>query len=529
MPAKRLGKLIAVSGCFATAVMEPNAGEVPRAEIGSLIKIVTPKLEVIGVIRALSSRADHAVLIELTLVGELSPEAGMRKSAFRRGVAHFPSIGDEVLLAGSDDLTAVYIQRADNSIDIGTQYLDPTVPAHLLANDLLSKHFLIVGTTGSGKSSALTGILRKSLADRAYAHVLVLDIHGEYHRAFGPQAELISNDTLYLPYWLLNFQELRYILVSKEELYEAQTEILTEAVIFAKKRYSEAQAGRLRTRVVVETAGVMVDTPTPFRLSDLVAYIDEQLGKLERTYPTLAYRRLKARIETLSTDVRYGFMFGNPNMEDNMVDILGKLFRVPNDGKPITVIDLSMVPGEILDVVILLIGRLLFDLAVWSDGALPLLLVCEEAHRYIPSDDRKGFLPTRQALARIAKEGRKYGLSLALLTQRPSELDTTIISQCSTVIAMRLSTEDDQRVMRANAHDSSFGLLEYLPLLADREAIVVGQGAPMPMRIKFHEIPSTGLPGKQQHEFMMRWAAPNMDRRQLEDTVARWRGQGRTR
>src|SRR6185503_20798647 len=143
------------------------------------------------------------------------------------------------------------------------------------------------------------------------------------------------------------------------------------------------------------------------------------------------------------------------------------------------------VPEEILDVVILLISRLAFDLAVWSDGGLPVLLVCEEAHRYIPADDRKGFLPTRQALSRIAKEGRKYGLSLALLTQRPSELETTVLSQCSTILAMRLSTESDQKVMRSNVHDSTFGILEYLPLLADREAIVIGCGAPMPMGIKF--------------------------------------------
>ena len=179
-----------------------------------------------------------------------------------------------------------------------------------------------------------------------------------------------------------------------------------------------------------------------------------------------------------------------------MVEIMSRLFRIPNEGRPITVIELSTVPEEILDVVVLLLARLTFDLAVWSNGGLPVLLVCEEAHRYVPADDRKGFVPTRQALSRIAKEGRKYGISLALLTQRPSELDTTILSQCSTILAMRLATESDQRVMRANVHASTFGILEYLPLLADREAIVLGRGAPMPMRIKFHELPATILPGR---------------------------------
>jgi DNA helicase HerA-like ATPase len=182
------------------------------------------------------------------------------------------------------------------------------------------------------------------------------------------------------------------------------------------------------------------------------------------------------------------------------------------------------VPEDVLDVVVLLLSRLTFDLAVWSEGKLPVLLVCEEAHRYVSADDRKGFFPTRQALSRIAKEGRKYGISLALLTQRPSELDTTILSQCSTILAMRLSTESDQKVMRANVHDSTFGVLEYLPLLADREAIVLGRGAPMPMRIKFSDLPRSGLPGKGDSGFTERWATPNMTRQLLEDTVARWRG-----
>src|SRR5262249_3796789 len=160
-----------------------------------------------------------------------------------------------------------------------------------------------------------------------------------------------------------------------------------------------------------------------------------------------------SRLETLSSDGRYSFMFGSITVEDNMAEVLGRLFRVTGDGRPITVIDLAAVPSEILDVVISLISRLAFDLAQWSQGRIPMLLVCEEAHRYAPSGATEKFLPTRQALARIAREGRKYGIALALVTQRPSEIDGTILSQCSTAIAMRLSTERDQQVMRSNSHD----------------------------------------------------------------------------
>lgn len=513
-PAQFIGRITGVSGYGSQVELAP--ADAPRAEIGSLVKVRAQNVAVVGIISSMAVQPDgKKVVLELTLAGEVDGKG------FHRGVARFPVIGDDVYLASATDLAYVFTQPELTTLNVGTLYQDPAVPARLLADDLFSKHFAIVGSTGCGKSSALTCILREALKDRPHGHVLVMDMHGEYERAFGALAEVIGAGELHLPYWLLSFQELRSVLTSPDDHQDAQAEILCDAVIMAKKRFSDATTGRVRTRVL-ETA--TVDSPTPFRLSDLTGYIDEQLGKLERPHPTLAYRRLRSRIEMLTTDPRYAFMFGNPNMEDTMVDILARLFRVPNDGRPITVIELSTVPEDVLDVVVLQLARLTFDLAVWSEGKLPVLLVCEEAHRYISADDRKGFFPTRQALSRIAKEGRKYGVSLGLLTQRPSELDATILSQCSTILAMRLSTESDQKVMRANVHDSTFGILEYLPLLADREAIVLGRGAPMPIRIKFSELSRGSLPGKGGSGFTERWATPNMTRQLLEDTVARWRG-----
>jgi len=525
--AQKIGRVTGVAGPVTTIELDaaPAGQAPPRAEIGSLAKIRTRTAHVVGIISSLRQTGQgpgpDTVVVEIILVGEMAHDG--KSMSFARGVANFPSIGDEAFLAGHDDLAVVYCKGSVAALDIGTLYQDPSVPACLLADELFSKHFAIVGTTGCGKSSALACILHRALERHQYAHVIVLDMHGEYHRAFGAKAEVFRPDNLYLPFWLLNFQELRSVLTSPEDHHDAQSEILCDAIVVAKRRYADAAAGRLRNRTFDSATGT-VDSPTPFRLSDLIAYIDEQLGKLERSYPTLAYRRLKLRIEALASDPRFSFMFGNPNMEDTMVDLLAQIFRVPGNGKPVTVIELSTVPEEILDVVILLISRLTFDLAVWSDGGLPVLLVCEEAHRYIPADDRRGFLPTRQSLSRIAKEGRKYGISLALLTQRPSELDTTVLSQCSTLLAMRLATESDQKVMRANVHDSTFGILEYLPLLADREAIVLGCGAPMPMRVKLNELAEGWLPGSGQVRFTDRWARPNMDRPRLEETVSRWRG-----
>jgi uncharacterized protein len=214
-------------------------------------------------------------------------------------------------------------------------------------------------------------------------------------------------------------------------------------------------------------------------------------------------------------------------VQDTMSEILSRLFRVPSDGKPITVIDLSVVPAEILDVVISVISRLAFDLAIWSKGGLPTLLVCEEAHRYAPAGERGHFGPTRQALARIAKEGRKYAISLALVTQRPSELDPTILSQCSTAIALRLSSERDQQVMRAATHEGLIDLLDFLPLLGDREAIVLGQGVAMPMRITFDDLDTKAVPRNLNAGFSKSWKSPNLSREELDSIVARWRQAGR--
>lgn len=537
-PPKRIAHIVSVSGSQAIAVLEKDAGAdaaFHRVEIGQLVKIPTPDTAVIGLVSAVSAPApasgggmEDIRLVELNLAGEVVDDAASGRLAFRRGVSHLPAIGDVVMLADRHDLTRVYTQPDVATVEVGSLYQDPAVPARFLVDDLLAKHFAVVGTTGCGKSCALTAILQRVLEAHAHAHIVMLDVHNEYPTAFGERAELIEPANLHLPFWLLNFQELSAALTSGDAHHDAEVEILSDAVVAAKRRYSDASSNRQLARRPGDTGGMSVDAPTPFRLSDVLSFLDDQLGKLDRTQATLPYRRLKNRIETLASDQRYSFMFGSLTVQDTMTDILGRLFRVPNDGRPITVIDLSTVPPEILDVVISVISRLAFDLAVWSKGGLPMLLVCEEAHRYAPASGY-GFEPTRQALSRIAKEGRKYGLSLALVTQRPSELDATILSQCSTVVAMRLSTERDQQVMRANTHDGALDLLDFLPLLGDREAIVLGQGVAMPMRIKFADIASKGVPRNHNAGFSQSWSKPNLDRAGLEAIVSRWRHSGRER
>ncbi len=533
---KRLGHVVSVSGSQAVVVLDAseNPEDAKRIEIGALVKILTPVSSVVGIVAAMSSPMPAAAgdneirLVELTLAGEIFIKGPGGQAYFRRGVSNSPALGDAVSYAGREELACVYVQPNRTTIQIGTLFQDRSVPARLIVDELFGKHFLVVGTTGSGKSCAVTSILHEVIVDHSNAHIVVLDIHNEYADAFGENAERIHPSNLCLPFWLLNFQELCAAFTGSDAHHDQEVQILSEAIISAKRRKLEGVLPSLRTKPITNQRSVTVDTPCPFHLSDVIAYIDEQLGKLERRQATLPYMRLKSRIEALAGDARYGFLFESLMAEDIMSDVLGRIFRVPANGKSITVIELAAVPAEILDVVVSLIARLAFDLAVWSEGTVPMLLVCEEAHRYAPATDGDKFIPTRQALARIAKEGRKYGLGLGLVTQRPSELDTAIISQCSTIIALRLSTERDQQAVRANTHEGALELIDNLPLLGDREAIVLGQGAPMPMRIRFHELVNVDVPKSRHLGFSHAWKNSNIDRRMLDKIVSQWRTTGRS-
>jgi hypothetical protein len=419
----RIGHVVSVSGSHAVAVLERTEeanlrDKDPRIQVGGVVRIQIPGSAVIGLISAISAPMPEMAgkkydigLIEINLTGEICPVDDERGQVFRRGVTCLPSLGDAVLMADRHDLESIFAPSGMHSIKIGTLYQDAGVPARLMTDDLLRKHFIVVGSTGSGKSCALTGILQRLLEVRTTAHVVILDVHNEYSTAFGDLVERITLSDFNLPLWMLNFRELCVALTSDDGHQDDEIEILNEGVLFAKKRYAEAAVGRssLIARKLSENVIITADTPAPFRVSDVIAFIQNELGKLERTRMIAPYRRLKAKLEMLAVDQRYNFMFGSLTVEDTMTDVLSRLFRIPNNGRPISVIDLSTVPHEILDVVISVIARLAFDLAVWSEGGLPMLIVCEEAHRYVPANGADKFVPTRTALGRIAKEGRKYG------------------------------------------------------------------------------------------------------------------------
>jgi uncharacterized protein len=277
---------------------------------------------------------------------------------------------------------------------------------------------------------------------------------------------------------------------------EDEVEILSQVIPQAKNLFAAAHGADSQSLRKVDSSqtGYTVDTPVPYRLSDLVGLIDERMGKLENRSSISKFSRW-SRIETVRQDPRYPFMFDNANVGgDTMVEVVGQLFRLPVQGKPMTVMQLAGFPSEVVDSVVSVLGRMAFDFGLCSDGAVPLLFVCEEAHRYAAGDKSIGFGPTRKAISRIAKEGRKYGVFLGMVTQPPAELDATIISQCNTLFVMRMANERDQSIIRSAVSDVAASLLAFLPSLGTRAVFAFGEGVALLTRLRFSELPAQMIP-----------------------------------
>ena len=530
---KQIARVVSVSGGRLIALLEATIGEdgavhSEAPQIGELVKIATHGSMVFGVVAGLNiplpddTGAQRELrIIEVELIGEMERGEGDKYANFQRGVSFFPSLDDAICLATQDDLQRVFVRPELNTVRIGSLHQDKSVPAFIAPNDLLGKHFAVLGATGSGKSCATAVILRAILSKHGSAHIVILDPHNEYSAAFADVAEIISPQNLTLPYWLLNFEELKELIIGQgSRNMETDAAILNQIVTQAKRNIAQsAQAGGDQSLVIT------VDTPAPYRLSDVGKLIDEQLGKLDKPTDVAPYLRIKERFQNLQSDRRYSFMFPGLTVIDNMAKVLSRIFRVPVDGKPVTVIDTSGVPSEVLNVVVSLLCRMTFDFALWSDQAVPILLVCEEAHRYAPNLDGVGFESSKRALSRIAKEGRKYGVSLCLISQRPSELAMTVISQCGTIFAHRLTGDKDQEFLAGILPESSVGLMGELPSLRNGEAIAVGEGVPVPARICFDRLPENGQPKSRTAPFSQAWTEDKIGPEFLQEVIARWRRQ----
>jgi DNA helicase HerA-like ATPase len=507
----RAGRVVSTAGAQIVVLLEGDICQMDGVQMGSLVTVRSPHGTVYGIIEGLSTpmpmppgEAEELKMAEIGLLGEMTDSTIGGFGGFRRGVTRLPSLDASVYLAGQEEAAIVYALPNRQGVCIGTVHQDPRVQARISIDDLLCKHFAMLGTTGTGKSCALTLVLKRILEQSPNGHVLLLDPHGEYGLAFGDRAEHLTVDNFRLPYWLFNFEELIEVIFG----YEKQDSIaeimhLRELVLAAKLNF----LGRPR-----DSSWITVDTPVPYTMGDVSRLLETAIGSLDNRANLPAYMRLKARLTALQNDRRHAFIFDTGFfVSDNFGALLGRLFRVPAAGKPLAILDLASIPSEVLNVVVAVICRLAFDFAVLAGQQFPLLLVCEEAHRYAPQDSALGFEPAKRALSRIAKEGRKYGISLGVISQRPSELDATILSQCNTVFAFRMSNERDQEIIQVTLSEASPAMFSALPFLGNSEAIAIGEGVPVPMRLRFADLPKGERPRSSSAPFSERWRTPETD------------------
>ncbi|MBO6538555.1 MAG: DUF87 domain-containing protein [Rhizobiaceae bacterium] len=498
-----LGRVVYCDGARATisALASDARGETNGLwAVGKMISINLGETRTVGLVYAVdrpghgwTEQAENAIQVSIELIGEIRDID--RRPVFDRGITIYPQIGAPAHRIRAGDLKAIFDLGSKRSIHVGTLSQDESITAAVAIDDTLSRHFAVVGTTGVGKSTAVSLLVRKAIEARPDLRIVILDPHNEFAATFPDQSIRIDSSTLDLPFWLFRLEEFIEVLYRGREPETQEVDLLRSLIPQAKQLFRGGGGQQVQLKRNTEANVITADTPVPYRMTDLIHLISDRMGLLDSKTDRPAYRALRNRLESAMNDPRYKFMFNARLYEDTIEETIGNIFRIPHGGRPITCIEMAGMPAEVVNSVCSVVARLAFDLALWSEGKLKLLVLCEEAHRYMPADSRLGFAPTRYALSRIAKEGRKYGCYLGVVTQRPGELDPTILSQCSTVFAMRLANERDQDIIRSAIADSSASTLTFLSSMGQREAIAFGEGVATTMRLKFEKVAAAMIPG----------------------------------
>lgn len=480
--------------------------------------------------------------VSISLVGTYRARDGQRKDTFTRAVFLLPEINRAVFPIEEKSLEDFMgILSASSKADaaaplkVGTYTLDGKASAYIDGDKLFQRHAALLGSTGSGKSYTVASILEQS-AQLPHANIVVFDLHGEYssmkfasHYRIAGIGDLKAEKegAIFLPFWLLTYDEMQSLFVDRsEESAPNQASELMKQVVELKKRSIE----RLEKHDLLD--GFTVDTPVPYKLADLIEAIAEkdremvQGSKGEKQGPLFGkLTRFLNRISVKTKDRRYAFMYQAPAQYETYealhqlaVKLLGTGMKQDGINPGIKIVDFSEVPSDILPVVVGLVARIVYQIQFWSspgadgDARHPIVLVCDEAHLYLPSGAASIGPMEKRALEnfeRIAKEGRKYGVGLMVVSQRPSDVSTTILSQCSNIISLRLANKTDQAVVKQLLPESLEGLMEVLPTLDVGEAVVVGDATLLPTRIKMskpkHEPRSATIP------FWTRWATPKTE------------------
>lgn len=496
----KINDIVILSGC--------NSDE---KLIGILIKVTKKKIESEEIEAEEEDILYSSNFCIITLVGSFYNKYGAGKeNVFKRAINTYPEINSKVYQANESAMrlimNAVSSKATDSkSLAIGHFASNRYVSAILDGNRFFQRHACIVGSTGSGKSYTVAGILEKA-NQLPYANMIVFDLHGEYSQlSYAEQIKICDEgEGLHIPLWFFNYEEIHSLFVeSSEGTSTNQRAAVINYILKKKKEYIENYMDNVSMEVVT------ADTPVPFSAEGLVEYLEEQnileieTGEIYKNGDNKGQPKTKrgqyydkltnliTRLRTKIDDKKYGFVFNENSTED--VDYLNYFADkiMGNSKYKIKVIDLSEVPSDMLAIVIGIVTRLIYDIQFWTTPGKdevrhPLVLVCDEAHIYMSNDMSKMKAVEKKSLEifeKIAKEGRKYGIGLLIVSQRPAELNTTIMSQCNNIVSLKVTNDRDKSAVAAMLTDSLVGIVEMLPNLDVGECVVVGDAIMLPSKI----------------------------------------------
>lgn len=555
-------------------------------QIGSIIKILFGRKILFGYVRMLRMQSDILAeegkinilpgddkrILEADLFGQGTWSSKNANLNFIRGIETYPLPLQDAFLCLNDELETIY-QAAEN---LKENKNDPMVPignyvggnnAICRANidKLFGHHCAILGSTGSGKSGTVASILHSVLSHKSDGkfitpRIVIIDPHGEYAKAFKDKAivyrayneastSAVATEQLKLPYWLMSSDEFRSLVIGKTE-FEAtsQTNMVYQAITYA-RLLSSGLIQNLGDNPLGESkdnepmAGITPeqilnfdrDKPIPFLLSEFTKHLDKVQGQKPNKAENLAASSGRDKIDSilkklkvLRSNPQLSFLLDefcatSPTLESVLSQFIGE-----NEDKNLRIIDISGLPNEVAGPLTALIARLLFQYKLWQTREErekdPILFICEEAHRYVPNHGEAQYKEAQEAVRRIAKEGRKYGVGLMLVSQRPSDVEATVLSQCNSWIILRLTNSNDQEHVSKFLPDSLVGLTKMLPSLTRREAIFVGEAAALPSRIRINKLDPDQLPDSNDISFVGGWANEPTKADKLKEITNRWTG-----
>ncbi|MCK5383472.1 MAG: DUF853 family protein [Gammaproteobacteria bacterium] len=531
------------AGSLAATLTAPGKDRLPRitnndndlsGQPGSYVAVIQGDIKLLAVVRSIIEipavgGTGTCKSINMIPLGEVSP-----KGVFTNGIKNYPVTGAEVHTVNKEEVESIFIKFRAQGYAVGVASADNSIDVCLDPAALFGRHFAILGQSGAGKSWTVTNLLQRAVKSMPKAHVVLLDLHGEYswedkdgnrQYAFDESTtRYIDARDLEIPYWLMTFAELVDLLVDRTDA-SASTQIafLRDSV----------QDLRNKANKDLGIGHLSIDSPVYFSLTEMYSYFEEankattHFGK-EKGVLAGHFDQFLMRLQSRMNDNRYDFLL-NPKHRTSSDTLSGLLRDFVGLGEPraqITIIDLSSVPFDVRPVVTAQVGRLAFEFNYWNPRfkEFPLLLVCEEAHAYIPREGNLQYEGTRRSMQRIAKEGRKYGVGLAVVTQRPHELSETVLAQCSTFICLRLTNPDDQDYVRDLVPEAERDFIDILSSLSQGEAMIMGLAVPLPTRVQlFAPDPP---PNSSSVDFFRHWVTGPSDL-DIDDIVDRWRRQDR--